>query len=61
MPTTETRTVLAGLSRAQLREWVSTTLGEPAYRGAQLAQWIYEKAAADFSVMTDLPAACAHA
>jgi 23S rRNA (adenine2503-C2)-methyltransferase len=57
MPTTETRTVLAGLSRAQLREWVSTTLGEPAYRGAQLAQWIYEKAAADFSVMTNLPAA----
>jgi 23S rRNA (adenine2503-C2)-methyltransferase len=57
MPTTETRTVLVGLSRAQLREWVCETLNEPAYRGAQLAQWIYEKAVADFSVMTDLPAA----
>jgi len=57
MPATETRTVLVGLSRAQLREWVVATLGEPAYRGTQLAQWIYAKAAADFSVMTDLPAA----
>jgi 23S rRNA (adenine2503-C2)-methyltransferase len=57
MPTTETRTVLVGLSRAQLREWVVAALGEPAYRGTQLAQWIYAKAAADFSVMTDLPAA----
>jgi 23S rRNA (adenine2503-C2)-methyltransferase len=57
MPATETRTVLVGLSRAQLREWVSETLNEPAYRGTQLAQWIYEKAAADFSAMTDLPAA----
>jgi 23S rRNA (adenine2503-C2)-methyltransferase len=57
MPAIETRTVLVGLSRAQLREWVQATLGEPAYRGTQLARWIYEKAVADFSVMTDLPAA----
>jgi 23S rRNA (adenine2503-C2)-methyltransferase len=57
MPATETRTVLVGLSRAQLREWVSETLNEPAYRGTQLAQWVYEKAAVDFSAMTDLPAA----
>jgi len=53
----ETRTVLVGLSEAQLRAWVSETLGEPAYRGTQLAKWIYEKAAADFDRMTDLPAA----
>jgi 23S rRNA (adenine2503-C2)-methyltransferase len=57
MPTTETQTVLVGLSRAQLREWVVATLGEPAYRGTQLAQWIYAKAATDFDAMTDLPAA----
>ena len=57
MPTTETRTVLVGLSRAQLREWVVATLGEPAYRGTQLAQWIYAKAVTEFSAMTDLPAA----
>jgi 23S rRNA (adenine2503-C2)-methyltransferase len=57
MPTTETRTALVGLSRAQLREWVVATLGEPAYRGTQLAQWIYAKAATEFSAMTDLPAA----
>ncbi|MFN7017968.1 MAG: 23S rRNA (adenine(2503)-C(2))-methyltransferase RlmN [Fimbriimonadales bacterium] len=53
----ETRTVLVGQSTGQLRGWVSESLGEPAYRGAQLAKWIYQKAAADFSVMTDLPAA----
>ncbi len=52
----ETRTALVGLSKSQLRAWVSETLGEPAYRGTQLAKWIYEKAVADFAHMTDLPA-----
>jgi len=52
----ETRTTLVGLSRSQLRAWVSETLGEPAYRGTQLAKWIYEKAATDFAHMTDLSA-----
>ena len=46
-----------GLSEAQLRAWVGETLGEPTYRGTQLAKWIYQKAAADFHRMTDLPVA----
>ena len=33
-----------------------TELGEPAYRGTQLAHWIYRKAAERFEQMTDLPA-----
>lgn len=49
--------MLVGLSPKQLREWVQATLGAPAYRGAQLAQWIYERAAVDFDAMTNLPAA----
>ncbi|MDW8051869.1 MAG: 23S rRNA (adenine(2503)-C(2))-methyltransferase RlmN [Armatimonadota bacterium] len=53
----ETKTVLVGQSSAQLRAWVSEVLGEPAYRGTQLAKWIYGKAATDFAQMTDLPAA----
>jgi 23S rRNA (adenine2503-C2)-methyltransferase len=31
------------------------SLGEPAYRGRQLATWIYVKGVADFAAMTDLP------
>ncbi|MEN3001519.1 MAG: 23S rRNA (adenine(2503)-C(2))-methyltransferase RlmN [Armatimonadota bacterium] len=57
MPPQEPKTVLVGLSTAQLRAWVSETFGEPAYRGTQLAQWIYAKAATEFEQMTDLPAA----
>lgn len=49
--------VLVGCSTAQLRAWVSEHLGEPPYRGTQLAKWIYQKAATEFEQMTDLPAA----
>jgi 23S rRNA (adenine2503-C2)-methyltransferase len=31
-------------------------LGEPAYRGKQLAEWIYKKGADSFALMTNLPA-----
>lgn len=31
-------------------------IGEPRYRGRQLAEWIYRKSAASFADMTDLPA-----
>lgn len=48
--------MLVGLSPEQLREWMQATLDAPAYRGAQLAQWIYEKVAVDFDSMTNLPA-----
>ena len=30
-------------------------LGQPAYRGRQLATWVYVKGTADFGAMTDLP------
>ncbi len=30
-------------------------LGEPAFRAAQLARWIYEKRAPDFAAMSDVP------
>ncbi len=52
----DNRTPLVGLSTAQLREWARDTLSEPAYRGAQLSEWIYRKAATDFEQMTNLPA-----
>jgi len=37
---------------ARLRE-----LGQPAYRGKQVMQWLYQKRAKSFAAMTDLPAA----
>lgn len=37
---------------AMLMRW-----GEPAYRGRQIARWIYSRGARDVSEMTDLPAA----
>lgn len=42
------------LSLGQLQETIAQ-LGEPAYRGRQLCQWLYGKLAADFAEMTDLP------
>lgn len=50
------RNALVGRSTAELRAWMAE-LGEPAYRGTQLATWIYRKAADRFEQMTDLPAA----
>jgi 23S rRNA (adenine2503-C2)-methyltransferase len=47
---------LVGLTRAEL-ERLAVELGEPAYRGRQLAAWVYTRAARDFAEMTDLPAA----
>lgn len=50
------KTHLRGLPLPDLCAWVET-LGEPRYRFRQLASWLYEKLADDFSEMTDLPAA----
>jgi 23S rRNA (adenine2503-C2)-methyltransferase len=47
---------LLGLNRSELAEFVSG-LGQPAYRGRQLAQWIYARGVRSFEEMTDLPAA----
>lgn len=35
---------------------LATSLGEPEYRGKQLAEWLYRKSAKCFSEMTNLPA-----
>jgi len=51
-----TRKPLVGLGRAEL-EALTVELGEPAYRGRQLARWLYERGARSFEEMTDLPAA----
>src|SRR5688500_7324154 len=50
-----TGTALMGLPRAELEE-LATSLGEPAYRGRQLARWLYARGARSFEEMTDLPA-----
>jgi 23S rRNA (adenine2503-C2)-methyltransferase len=44
---------LLGLTRAELSEF-ATGIGEPAYRGAQLFQWLYEKGVADFRLMNNM-------
>jgi len=36
-------------------EFLLAALGQPAYRGRQVARWIYRRGAASFSEMTDLP------
>jgi len=47
---------LMGATAEEL-ERLAAELGEPAYRGRQLAEWIYRKDAHSFSVMSNLPAA----
>ena len=45
---------LLGLNTAEITDWI-TTLGFPAFRGRQIAAWIYRKSARSFEEMTDLP------
>ncbi|MDH7569672.1 MAG: 23S rRNA (adenine(2503)-C(2))-methyltransferase RlmN [Armatimonadota bacterium] len=45
---------LVGHTTAEL-EALMAQLGEPPYRGRQLAEWIYRRYAEDFAPMTDLP------
>ncbi len=47
---------LVGLDTKEL-ETITTEAGEPAYRGRQLATWIYRRGARNFDTMTDLPKA----
>lgn len=54
MVTMAAKTALVGLDPTQLEE-LAVRLGEPAYRGTQLARWIYARGAADLGAMTDLP------
>ena len=47
---------LAGMTADELGA-ILASLGEPAYRGRQLARWIYQSDATSFAEMSDLPAA----
>ncbi len=47
---------LKGMSMADL-ESVVAEFGQPHYRAAQLASWMFEKDVSDFEAMTNLPAA----
>jgi 23S rRNA (adenine2503-C2)-methyltransferase len=49
------RTVLVGMDRAELGELVAR-LGQPPYRGRQIADWSYRRLAEEFAEMTDLSA-----
>lgn len=49
-------TVVAELSREQLRRWFMDQ-GLPAWRGDQVWGWLYARRAASFASMTDLPKA----
>lgn len=53
-PVNDPRTVLAGMSRDEMAT-LAVALGEKAYRGRQLASWVYEKGATTFDEMLDLP------
>lgn len=46
---------LIGLTSSELTT-LMTERGQPAYRGKQIARWLYSKRAASPSMMTDLPA-----
>jgi 23S rRNA (adenine2503-C2)-methyltransferase len=46
---------LLGKSQQELREWMAS-LGEPAYRGAQVYHALYAERRFDFAAMTNLPA-----
>ncbi len=45
---------LKGMTMSDL-ESLAAELGQPRYRAAQLASWVYEKDVADFEKMTNLP------
>ncbi len=47
---------LFGLTRDELSEYCQE-LGHPAFRGRQIADWLYKKGARDAEAMTNLPAA----
>lgn len=47
---------IVGMPTDALRAWVVEQLNEPAYRGNQIADWVYRKAVGTFNEMTNLPA-----
>lgn len=59
MPTSQqpelAKSNLKALERTEL-EAFAASIGQPRFRGRQLFKWLYEKGAASFDEMTDLPA-----
>lgn len=47
---------IKGMTGAELEQFM-VSLGEPPYRGRQIASWLYKRGATDFAGMTDLPKA----
>lgn len=47
---------LNGMTREEITR-AALDLGEPAYRGSQICKWLYQRRAASFDEMTDLPLA----
>jgi 23S rRNA (adenine2503-C2)-methyltransferase len=55
---TEKKDILAGLTTIGIKDIVTSSTGQPGYRGAQVAEWLYRKPLAripEFLNMTDLP------
>lgn len=50
----DTRIDLKTMDRGELESY-ATSIGEPSYRGRQIFKWLYQKGAASFDEMTDLP------
>ncbi|MBA2285766.1 MAG: 23S rRNA (adenine(2503)-C(2))-methyltransferase RlmN, partial [Ktedonobacteraceae bacterium] len=50
------KTDLLGFTLPQLQQWL-VERGEAAFRGKQIYNWIYQRLAADFATMTNLPQA----
>lgn len=47
---------LYGMGEEALREWVVSSLGQPAYRAKQIRSGLYTRRVSDIGQMTDLPA-----
>ena len=50
------RPAVLGRTTAELVD-LAATLGQPAFRGRQLAEWLYRTGVRSFDAMTNLPAA----
>ncbi|MDI9637973.1 23S rRNA (adenine(2503)-C(2))-methyltransferase RlmN [Geitlerinema splendidum] len=54
IPSCDTASALLGKSLSELTQWVQQC-GQPAYRGRQLHQWIYQQGARQFSEISVFP------
>ena len=56
-PSVSDQPELKSLTREQLADWVTSTLGEPRYRSDQLFKWLHQHRARSLDAMTNLPKA----